>query len=277
MGSSSGPSGGGDKNRGVEKGRFKQPAVAVRKVTPTKVVPPVAAEPKQPAPKPTPKPTPVSTAKVAFGAEVIDTPAAQAQLSARQKVITESPLAKIPTIGGVAAKIMGESNLARQKRALEAGGAAVAEAGTSFAPQGQRYTEAPGMRSSAELASQRFAVGTQGGEARQGPSGSIGQISATKPPAGSGMGYVGDVAGVVKTTDVMGVPVTTFTGKSGYTPTGAKIDKTIGGVEETVVAPKPTSVTQTSTLSDAAKKKRIAALGAGSGSARQRVFFGGGQ
>ena len=274
MGSSSGPSGGGDKNRGVEKGRFKQPSVGVRKRTPTKIVPPVAAEPTQPAPKPAPAPAP--TANVAFGAEVIDTPAAQAQLSARGKMITESPLAKLPTIGGVAAKIMGESNIARQKRALEQGGSAVAVAGTSFAPQGQRYTEAPGMRSSAELASQRFSVGTQGGEAKQGPSGKIGQISATKPPAGSRLGYVGDVAGVVKTTDVMGVPVTTFTGKSGYTPTGAEVKKTIGGVEETVVAPKAVSTTQTtSTLSDAAKKKRIAALGAGSGSAQQRLFFGG--
>ena len=132
------------------------------------------------------------------------------------------------------------------------------------------------MRSSAELAGQRFSVGTQGGEAKQGPAGSIGKISATKPPAGSGMGYVGDVAGVVRTTDVMGVPVTTFSGKSGYTPTGEKMQKTIGGVEETVVSPEITRAPQTTVrLSDAAKKKRIAALGAGSGSAQQRLFFGG--
>lgn len=166
------------------------------------------------------------------GREVVSTAAAQKQLSARKKMITESPLAKIPTIGGVAAMIMGESNLERQQRALEQGGTAIAVPGTSFAPQGQRYTEAPGMRSSAQLASQRFAVGTQSGEARQGPSGKIGQISATKPAAGSGLGYVGDVAGVVRTREVAGIPITTFTGKSGYTPTGVKIDETILGKGE---------------------------------------------
>ncbi len=42
MGSGGGPSGGGDNNRGVEKGRTKQPAVAVSK----------------PAPRPEPRPEP---------------------------------------------------------------------------------------------------------------------------------------------------------------------------------------------------------------------------
>ena len=255
MGSGGGPSGGGDKNRGVERGRTRQPAVAVTKPTPPPVVtgggrgdgaapkPDFGVVKRQVstvAPEPAPKPAPdtagpkaftrkstMPTAKVGFGTEVIDTAAAQAQLSARKKTITESPLSKIPTIGGVAAKIMGESNIERQKKALREGGAAVAVPGTSFAPQGQRYTEAPGMRSSAELAGQRFAVGTQGGEARQGPSGKIGQISATKPPAGSGLGYIGDVAGVVRTKEIAGIPVTTFSGQSGYSPTGVKIDETI--------------------------------------------------
>jgi len=255
MGSGGGGGGGGgggrDRNRGVERGRTKQPPVAVTRPTPPPVVtggnrgdsaPPapkpaprvpdaISAPKAQPAAKPAPKPA-VPTAKVGFGTEVIDTAAAQAQLSARKKAITESPLAKIPTIGGVAAKIMGESNIERQKKALREGGAAVAVPGTSFAAQGQRYTEAPGMRSSAQLASQRFAVGTQGGEARQGPSGKIGQISATKPAAGSGLGYVGDVAGVVRTREVAGIPITTFTGKSGYTPTGVKIDETILAKDE---------------------------------------------
>lgn len=251
--------GGGDRNRGVERGRTKQPSVSVSRPTPPPVVtgggrgdgaapkPDFGVVKRQvstvapaPAPKPAPKVVPetagpkgftrkstVPTAKVGFGTEVIDTAAAQAQLSARQKTITESPLAKIPTIGGVAARIMGESNIERQKKALREGGAAIAVPGTSFAPQGQRYTEAPGMRSSAKLAGQRFAVGTQGGEAKRGPAGSIGKISATKPPAGSGMGYIGDVAGVVRTTNIMGIPVTTFSGQSGYGPTGVKESKTI--------------------------------------------------
>jgi len=230
MGSGGGGGGGGggdrDRNRGVERGRTKQPSVGVTIRTPTKDVPPIVTGGGRGDSAP-PKPAPPSTAKVGFGTEVIDTAAAQAQLSARQKTITESPLAKIPTVGGVAAKVMGESNLARQKRFLEEGGAAIAVPGTSFAPQGQRYTEAPGMRSSAELAGQRFAVGTQGGEAKRGPAGSIGKISATKPPAGSGMGYIGDVAGVVRTTNIMGIPVTTFSGQSGYGPTGVKESKTI--------------------------------------------------
>ena len=160
---------------------------------------------------------------VGFGARTVDTAAAKAQLSARQKKITDSPLAKIPSIGGAFAAVMGEKNLSRQIRELEQGGVAVAVPGTSFAPQGQQYTEAPGMRSSAELASQRFAVGSQGRTPTQGPSGKVGQISATKPTSGSGMGYVGDVAGVVTTKTIMGVPVTTFSGQPGYGPTGVKI------------------------------------------------------
>ena len=249
-----------------------KPAQPVPKAKPAepviKAVPVPKAKPAQPAPKPveakkmgsvtTATPTKLET-KVGFGTEVIDTAAAQAQLSARQKDIMDSPLSKVPSVGGLAASLMGQASLAAQKKALEQGGVAVAVPGTSFAPQGQAYTEAPGMRSSAQLAGQRFKVGqtfsaksgedikviTMDGIKTQkapsqyttGPAGSIGKISATKPSAGSGMGYVGDVAGVVKTKEILGVPVTTFTGKTGYSPTGEKMAEPTGGGKETPTVP----------------------------------------
>jgi len=249
----------------VEAKKMAQPKVS----TPAKPAQPVPkAKPAEPAPKPveakkmgsvtTATPTKPET-KVAFGTEVIDTAAAQAQLSARQKDIMDSPLSKVPSVGGLAASLMGQASLAAQKKALEQGGTAVAVPGTSFAPQGQAYTEAPGMKSSAELAGQRFKVGqtfsaksgedikviTMDGIKTQkapsqyttGPAGSIGKISATKPSAGSGMGYVGDVAGVVKTKEILGVPVTTFTGKTGYSPTGEKMAEPTGGGKETPTVP----------------------------------------
>jgi len=296
MGGGGGGGGGGaDRNRGIEKGRTKQAAVGVSKsvsvdvgekslnsqmsgtpnkavaaMTAKKTTPTVAtpAKPAQPAPKPveakkmasvtTTTPTKPET-KVGFGTEVIDTASAQAQLSARQKDIMDSPLSKVPSVGGLAMSLMGGASLAAQKKALEQGGTAVAVPGTSFAPQGQAYTEAPGMKSSAELAGQRFKVGqtfsaksgedikviTMDGIKTQkapsqyttGPAGSIGKISATKPSAGSGMGYVGDVAGVVKTKEILGVPVTTFTGKTGYSPTGEKMAEPTGGGKETPTVP----------------------------------------
>lgn len=250
MGGGGGGGGGGaDRNRGIEKGRTKQAAVGVSKSvsvdvgeknlnsqmsgTPNKAVQALMST--KPAPKVATPSKP--TGKVGFGAEVIDTAAAQAQLSARQKDIMDSPLSKVPSVGGIAASLMGNASLAAQQKALAKGGTAVAVPGTSFAPQGQAYTEAPGMRSSAELAGQRFAVGSQGKPSLQGPAGSIGKISATKPPKGSGLGYVGDVAGVTKTTEIMGIPVTTFTGKTGYSPTGEKMAKPTGGGKETPSAP----------------------------------------
>lgn len=244
-----GGGGGADRNRGIERGRTKQASVGVSKSvsvdvgekslnaqmsgTPNKAVATMMAKKTTPTVATPAKPE----TKVAFGTEVIDTAAAQAQLSARQKDIMDSPLSKVPSVGGLAASLMGQASLAAQKKALEKGGTAVAVPGTSFAPQGQAYTEAPGMRSSAELASQRFSVGSQGKPSTQGPAGSIGKISATKPPAGSGMGYVGDVAGVVKTKEILGVPVTTFTGKTGYSPTGEKMAEPTGGGKETPTAP----------------------------------------
>jgi hypothetical protein len=277
MGGGGGGGGGADRNRGIEKGRTKQAAVGVSKsvsvdvgekslvtkaasVTAKPVEAKKMAQPKvsTPAKPAQPAPTKPET-KVAFGTEVIDTAAAQAQLSARQKDIMDSPLSKVPSVGGLAASLMGQASLAAQKKALEQGGVAVAAPGTSFAPQGQAYTEAPGMRSSAQLAGQRFKVGqtfsaksgedikviTMDGIKTQkapsqyttGPAGSIGKISATKPSAGSGMGYVGDVAGVVKTKEILGVPVTTFTGKTGYSPTGEKMAEPTGGGKETPTVP----------------------------------------
>ena len=271
MGGGGGGGGGGaDRNRGIEKGRTKQAAVGVSKSvsvdvgekslnaqmsgTPNKAVAAMMAKKTTPTVATPAKPE----TKVAFGTEVIDTAAAQAQLSARQKDIMDSPLSKVPSVGGLAASLMGQASLAAQKKALEQGGVAVAVPGTSFAPQGQAYTEAPGMKSSAELAGQRFKVGqtfsaksgedikviTMDGIKTQkapsqyttGPAGSIGQYSATKPGQ-SGAGYVGDVAGVVKTKEILGVPVTTFTGKTGYSPTGEKMVEPTGGGKETPTVP----------------------------------------
>ena len=266
-----GGGGGADRNRGIEKGRTKQAAVGVSKSvsvdvgekslnaqmsgTPNNAVAAMMAK-KTAQPKVSTPAKPET--KVGFGTEVIDTAAAQAQLSARQKDIMDSPLSKVPSVGGLAASLMGQASLAAQKKALEQGGVAVAVPGTSFAPQGQAYTEAPGMRSSAELAGQRFKVGqtfsaksgedikviTMDGIKTQkapsqyttGPAGSIGQYSATKPGQ-SGAGYVGDVAGVVKTKEILGVPVTTFTGKTGYSPTGEKMAEPTGGGKETPTVP----------------------------------------
>ena len=249
MGGGGGGGGGADRNRGIEKGRTKQAAVGVSKSvsvdvgekslnaqmsgTPNKAVAAMMAKKTTPTVATPAKPE----TKVAFGTEVIDTAAAQAQLSARQKDIMDSPLSKVPSVGGLAASLMGQASLAAQKKALEQGGTAVAVPGTSFAAQGQAYTEAPGMKSSAQLAGQRFSVGSQGKPSTQGPAGSIGKISATKPSAGSGMGYVGDVAGVVKTKEILGVPVTTFTGKTGYSPTGEKMVEPTGGGKETPTVP----------------------------------------
>jgi len=265
MGGGNGGGGGGaDKNRGIEKGRTKQAKVGVSKSVSVDVgegnLKKAAAE-AVPVPKakpPEPKaPTAQTTGKVAFGTEVIDTKAAQAQLSAKQSEFGKTAIGKIPGV----ASLMGQASLAAQKKALEKGGTAVAVPGTSFAPQGQAYTEAPGMKSSAELAGQRFKVGqtfhaksgqdinviTMDGIKTQkapsqyttGPAGSIGKISATKPPKGSGLGYVGDVAGVTKTTEVMGIPVTTFTGKTGYSPTGEKLDDKEKGGKSDAPAPAP--------------------------------------
>ena len=52
------------------------------------------------------------------------------------------------------------------------------------------------------------------------------------------MGYVGDVAGVVKEGELFGMKTKTFTGKTGYSPSGEKLDepKGGGGQEQTLVA-----------------------------------------
>jgi hypothetical protein len=159
------------------------------------------------------------------GKDRISTKKAKEQLSARQAAFRESEIGRIPGMS----MLMGNISLASQQKALDEGGTAIAVPGTAFAPQGQAYTEAPGMRSSRELAS------------KTGSAGSIGQYSAFKKGSQTGMGYVGDVAGVTRTREVFGVPVTTFTGKTGYSPSGEKIDKpTGGGAKDTpVVATEP--------------------------------------
>ena len=160
------------------------------------------------------------------GVERVNSEKARQQLAARKQAIKDSPLSKTPGLGGALSQAMGEFSIAQQEKGLEEGGYAVAVPGTSFAPQGQAYTEAPGMKSSRELAS------------KTGSAGSIGQYSAFKKGSQTGMGYVGDVAGVVKEGELFGQKTKTFTGKTGYSPSGEKIDepKGGGGQEQTLVA-----------------------------------------
>jgi hypothetical protein len=205
-----------------------------------------------------------SQANVGFGTETISTQKAKAQLSAKQSEFGKSVFGKVPGM----AMVMGNASLMAQQTALDEGGIAVAVPGTSFAPQGQAYTEAPGMKSSAALASQGLAVGSGFGKNISGkPTGSIGKYSASKPGQGSGQGYVGDVAGVVNTTEVFGVPVTTFTGKTGYGPTGQKVDEVQRSDARTssppvASAPVVETTTPSAQLSSAAKA-RIASGGSG--------------
>lgn len=144
------------------------------------------------------------------GTERVSTRAARTQLASRQRAF-EQGIGRIPGT----ASIMGGISLGMQQRGLENGGTAVAVPGTAFAAQGQRYSQSPG----------------------QTPKEFQSRISAIKPGEGSAMGYVGDVAGVTTTREILGVPVTTFTGKTGYSPTGEKMaEPTVGG-KETPTAP----------------------------------------
>ncbi len=145
------------------------------------------------------------------GKDRIGTKKAKQQLSARQTAFRESEIGRIPGMS----MLMGNISLAAQQKALDEGGTAIAVPGTAFAAQGQRYSERPG-ETPAEFQS---------------------RISATKPAEGSGKGYVGDIAGVTKTSNILGMDVTTFTGKTGYSPTGEKMDKPTGGGKETPTAP----------------------------------------
>jgi len=172
------------------------------------------------------------------GVERVNSEKAREQLAARKQTIKDSKLSKMPGVGGALSQAMGEFSIAQQEKSLEEGGYAVAVPGTSFAPQGQAYTEAPGMKSSRKMGGERFAVGSQGKPSKEGPAGSIGQYSAFKKGSQTGMGYVGDVAGVVKEGELFGQKTKTFTGKTGYSPSGEKIDepKGGGGQEQTLVA-----------------------------------------
>lgn len=157
------------------------------------------------------------------GVERVATKAAKTQIAAKQKAMSKSKVGKTPGMASLA----GAYNLSQQQKGLDEGGYAVAVPGTSYAPQGQAYTQAPGMKSSRELAAQT------------GLAGSIGQYSATKPTGPSRFGYVGDVAGVVTEKEVFGQKVSTFTGKKGYSPTGEKMDETETGGKGGAPTPAP--------------------------------------
>lgn len=208
------------------------------------------------------------------GAERISTSKAKTQLSAKQKSLQNSTLAKTPGIGGALAMAMGNLSLSAQQKALDEGGTAVAVPGTSYAPQGQAYTEAPGMKSSAGLASRGLAVGSGFGKSTASkPTGSIGVYSATKPGNQSGMGYVGDVAGVVTQKEVFGKTVSTFTGKTGYSPTGVKESSAPSGggsSAPTAQAPAVDTTTPSAQLSAAAKSKIAQSAGS---SVDRRLFI----
>jgi len=195
------------------------------------------------------------------GVERVNSEKAREQLAARKQTIKDSKLSNLPSVGGALSQAMGEFSIAQQEKGLEEGGYAVAVPGTSFAPQGQAYTEAPGMKSSRKYASKGFKVGqtmdkegtktsvslgagyapataTAKSQFVNVPSGSIGQYSPFKTGSQTGMGYVGDVAGVVKEGEFLGQKTKTFTGKTGYSPSGEKIDEPKGGgrQEQTLVA-----------------------------------------
>lgn len=189
-----------------------------------------------------------SQTNVGFGAERISTQKAKAQISAKQSEFGKSLMGKVPGMS----MAMGNLSLAAQQKALAEGGTAVAVPGTSFAPQGQAYSQEPGQLSKSFQS----------------------QMSATKPDAGSGKGYVGDVAGVTKTTEIMGIPVTTFTGKTGYSPTGQQVDTADKGgkgdaptvtVTEPEVTPEvtPEVVPDDTVLASTRRRTRFKRSGAG--------------
>lgn len=205
------------------------------------------------------------------GAERVNSEKARTQLKARKKSIEDSIIGKIPSMANVA----GGYSLNKQISDLEDKKSyAVAVPGTSFAAQGQAYTEAPGMKSDAEKASMGLAVGSGFGKMTASrPSGSIGKISATKPPKGSGEGYVGDVAGVVKVGEMFGMETKTFTGKTGYSPSGQKVGSSSGGgsASKPVAAPVAVDTTSPSTQLSAAARAKLAQSG---GSSTDRRLFG---
>lgn len=147
------------------------------------------------------------------GKDRIGTKKAKQQLSARQTAFRESEIGRIPGMS----MLMGNISLAAQQKALDEGGTAIAVPGTRFAAQGQRYSE----------------------EAGQTPEKFQSRISATKPARGSGEGYVGDIAGVVSEGKFLGMDTKTFTGRTGFTPSGEKIDEPRGGGGATKLAEAP--------------------------------------
>lgn len=136
------------------------------------------------------------------------------QVHNQQQAFKSSLMGSLPTTGTLAANAM----FGKMKSDLAKGGSAVVAAGTGYAPQGQAYTEAPGMMSDPSLAAQT------------GLAGSIGQYSATSEPT-SGKGYGGDVVGTVGT-NFFGGKV--YTGKQGYSPIGKNVDLT-----QTVISMSP--------------------------------------
>lgn len=201
--------------------------------------------------------------------ETIPSKAAKMQLTHRQNAIKGSSLAKMPGVGGALAMAMGNLSLSSQQKALDQGGTAVAVPGTSWSPQGQRYTQAPGMISDPEVARKAGL-----------PTASLGKFAAFKTSdearseiANKGLGYIGDVAGVVTERQVFGKTVSTFTGKTGYSPTGVKeTDTPAGGGQSapTAQAPAVDTTTPSAQLSSAAKSRIAQSAGS---SVDRRLFI----
>ncbi len=139
------------------------------------------------------------------------------QVHNQQQAFKSSLMGSLPTTGTLAANAM----FGKMKSDLAKGGSAVVAAGTGYAPQGQAYTQAPGMMSDPSLAAQT------------GLAGSIGQVSSTSEPT-SGKGYMGDVVGTVGT-NFFGGKV--YTGKQGYSPIGKNADLTQTVISVTPSAP----------------------------------------
>lgn len=173
---------------------------------------------------------------------------AMAQLTEREKAISNSMIGKVPGM----ANVLGKANLSKQKSELQKEGSyAVGVPGTGFEAQGQRYSERPGQ-TPAEFQS---------------------KISASKPAEGSGLGYVGDVAGVSSVQQIGPFKVRTFTGKTGYGPTGEKESPEVQKDGPSApVAPTATPVATVASTTESSKAARRL-LAQSQKSAKARIFY----
>ena len=245
-----GSRGGGGGNGGSRQKKSAPPMTAAREKDRFAATQAPAPSPAMSRPTAVAKSTPAPAEKAQPGVTRTDTAKALEQLQAREKAISDSPIGKVPGLASLA----GGAVLSRQISELEKPGSyAVVAPGTGYEAQGQRYSQLPG----------------------QTPEGFAERISATKPARGSGEGYIGDVAGVSSVQKIGPVEVRTFTGKAGYSPTGEKEpqreERGGGAPADTTVTTAPTQVS--GTITPAARRKSVQALGSGGAAGSRKVFF----